>query len=168
MKFFRSKDTHYVLHNLTLCISDPVIRKKVDEQRCQNFASIFKPVCLISIIVVIAIIAAQWDDFITGQTIILYVRILSIFLWALIHCFLPWSAPIVTIITQLSHGLAFIIYFDKYQTADDREIEMKIHQLIIILSAINYNSFKMNLVCNAPAILIPNLLIMNRVASEFD
>lgn len=51
---------------LTLDIKDPAITKKFNEQRCQNFAAIHKPVSVIFSITVILSIIVQWEEFKTG------------------------------------------------------------------------------------------------------
>jgi hypothetical protein len=80
----------------------------------------------------------------------------------------PKLAPLLTVIAQALHGIAWYIFFDKFQTEDDRELEFRSILMIVTLNAVNYNTFKGQLLLMTPAILIPHLLICNKVRQKFE
>lgn len=113
--------------------------------------------------VVVAI--AQWDDFIAGQTCLLYTRVLCILIWCALYYFIPRQAPLMSIIIQFTHGMTWFFFFDELQTEDEREFELLNLMLIISLTAISYTTFKQYFLFMIPAILIPHLLVMNKIAA---
>jgi hypothetical protein len=106
-----------------------------------------------------------WQDFFTGGAKTDYVQILNFLVWIFLNYALPKYAPVCTIITLFSHSLLWFIRFEEYQGEEDsRDIEVRVLQLIIFMTGINYNSYKLNVLLLSPAILIPYYLIVQKAA----
>ena len=164
-----SKDTYNLLNYLTLDIKDPEIQRKFDDQRCQNFKSLFLPMLVFYILCLIVTLPFRWRNFFTGKAAIDYVQMGNFIVWTVLNYCFPKYAPLCTILTQLSYGMLFFVRFDDYQgETDSRFIELLLLQVVLFLLGINYNSFKMNVFLLSPAIIFPSILIDREAAGRYD
>ena len=160
-----SKETYNLLNYLTLEIKDPIIRKKFNDLRCQNFKSLFLPVASLVIFFLVVLLPFFWKKFFTGKALQSYVRLFNVAVWAVMNYCWPKYAPICTNLALFTYSMLWYLKLEDFQSeGDSRGVEIKIMQLVIILSGINYNSFKTNVLLMTPALLVPYILILHKTS----
>jgi hypothetical protein len=111
-----------------------------------------------------------WTDMINGVFLQYYVRLINVVVWAVMNYCLPKYAPMCVILGQFSFSIYW--YFNIEELLEDapssRDVEVKILQLIVILTGVNYNSFKVNVFFMTPAILVPYWLVLHKAGQIND
>ena len=124
---------------------------------------------LLYILCLLVSVPFHWQEFFRGGAHTDYVQIVNFLIWIILNFVSPKYAPVCTILTLFSHSFLWFVKFDDYQGEEDsRDIEVRILQLIIFLTGINYNSFKLNVLLLTPAVLIPYYLILQKAAQMSD
>jgi hypothetical protein len=127
------------------------------------------PVASLLIIFLLIQVPLSWQEIIDGVFLQYYVRIFNIFVWGIMNYCKPKYAPMAIILTQFTYCMFWYATFETF--ADEpisRDMEVKILQLIILLTGINYNSFKTNVLLLSPAILVPYWLVLWKDAQYHD
>jgi hypothetical protein len=90
------------------------------------------------------------------------------YLKSLLSYIKPKYAPLCLYITYALFAFDSFFNLEKLQDGDTRHVELVLYSLIILVSAVNYNSFMAKIILFTPTILVPFYMVLKKTQGTFD
>jgi hypothetical protein len=111
-------------------------------------------------------VISDWEKFIAGETIDIYLKFMYLFLYTILHYFSRQYSPLITIIAQLITSIKLSFWSENLEEQDFNKFFSEFMVLCLVLDAINYNEFIVNFLLQPPAILLP--ILKMSIRQEFN